>query len=110
MAGIQQLDDAPQNRKKYIIALTDGANGRSSCSVADVCSTLIRNPDVTPFIIGAGGDIPQEDVRIMQKMVGEVPKVDSIGGMYVKAERTEDLEAAFESVVTAMNHAEIEKL
>lgn len=110
MESIQQLGRSKGNRKKYIIALTDGANGRSQASVHDVCSMLKKHEEITPFIIGAGGDIPYNDVSIMQQMVGENPPEPTIGGKYVKAERTEDLEAAFEAVAQAMNDCEMETL
>lgn len=107
--ALDQLDHVQGNRAKYIIALTDGANGRSNATVDQVCQALIAKPEITPFIIGAGGDIPQLDVAVMSRMVGENPKIPSIGGMYVKAEKTEDLERAFESVAAQME-ANIEVL
>jgi len=114
ITAVNQLGEANGNRKKYIIALTDGANGSSQATVQDVCDRLQVHEEITPFIIGAGGDIPSADVQIMQRMVGEeigpYRAVPSIGGMYVKAEKTEDLEAAFESVAAAMNDCEMEQL
>jgi len=110
LAGIDQLEQAGSNRKKYVIALTDGANGRSHAAPQDVVTRLRNNPEITPFIIGAGGDIPQFDVGVMQRMTGEQPLVPSIGGMYVAAKNTDDLEAAFESVAASMNDAEMESL
>jgi len=111
LAGITQIEQGSQpNRKKYIIALTDGANGRSQYTPDDVVRQFMRHDDITPFIIGAGGDIPDYDVSVMQRMAGEQPKVPSIGGMYVSAKETDELEAAFESVAQAMNDAEMETL
>merc|ERR1739841_450488 len=100
--GRDACTSADGQRKKYIIALTDGANGRSSATVDEICQSLMGSSEVTPFIIGAGGDIPQHDVSVMQRMVGQVPYIPAIGGMYVAAEKTEDLEHAFETVAAAM--------
>merc|ERR1711959_128031 len=110
MEAVRQLNDTSGQRKKYIIALTDGANGRSSATVDEICQSLMGSSEVTPFIIGAGGDIPQHDVSVMQRMVGQVPYIPAIGGMYVAAEKTEDLEHAFETVAAAMADAEMEAL
>merc|ERR1712146_537745 len=110
LSGITQLAAASDRKKKYIIALTDGDNGHSTHTLAQVCAALQEHPEVTPFIIGAGDDLSRGSVRDMRRMVGQDPLVPEVGGMYVGARDAEELRAAFEQVAAAMQEAAMEHL
>merc|ERR1711988_362131 len=108
ISALAQLDAAGRRKKKYIIALTDGDNGRSTNTLDAVCEALRAHPEVTPFIIGAGDGLSERSVREMRRMVGQEPLVPQVGGMYVGARDATELEAAFEQVAAAMQEATME--
>jgi len=116
--SINMLVTNPEAAKmdKYVILLTDGDDTISQNQTGDlqqVVGMLQNNQNITPFIIGAGGDISHNSVNMMQTITGDAkgPRPnEQIGGMYVAAEKTEELEAAFEQVAQAMVGPALERL
>lgn len=96
----------------YILALTDGSDQHSRAGNEEtVLRSLQANPNVTPLIIGAGNGLDGSDVRKMKLMVGEQPRNETVGGMYISAsDDPEKLREAFETAAAQMAVTPFEQL
>jgi len=105
--GINMLE-ACKMENKFIFALTDGdsrGDNYSACEVQNAFQqAAVSGNRIRSFCIGAGTDISHQAISNIQLMVGQEPPHpdDSLKGMYVSAQRTEDLAKAFSEVAQQM--------
>ena len=82
---------------QFIFALTDGdsrGDNYSACEVQNAFQqAAVSGNRIRSFCIGAGTDISHQAISNIQLMVGQEPPHpdDSLKGMYVSAQRTEDI-------------------